>query len=128
MNKSFLKSPNFWFGVVAVLAAIFGAGFPEQVGKEFVSIIIAALGSLNILYHYFRDLDKRPSFKDILKNPAFWGSLLAVVVNIFPILPGAEIKALVDAILTGNMTLIINAAIGLLIAAYKIWQNRPRKS
>lgn len=124
--SNFWKSPNFWFGLVAVVAALFGAGFPEQSAKDAVSAVIAFLGAGNILLHYFRDLDKRPGFKEILKNPAFWGSLVAVVVGIFPSLPATEINALIAAILNGNLTLILNAVIGLGIALYKIFKPAPK--
>ena len=128
MNKAFWKSANFWFGVVAVLTAIFGMSFPEQAGKDLVNAIIAGLAAINILYHYFRDLKTRPSFKDILKNPAFWASLVAVLITVFPMLPGAEIRALVDAILSGNVSLIINAVIGLGIALYKYFTGRKQST
>ena len=128
MNKAFWKSANFWFGVVAVLTAIFGMSFPEQAGKDLVNAIIAGLAAINILYHYFRDLDTRPSFRDILKNPAFWASLVAVLISVFPMLPGAEIRALVDAILSGNVSLIINAVIGLGIALYKYFNGRKQST
>jgi len=120
-NKDFLKSRLFLFGIVSIVAAIIGSSFPEQIAKDAVAAIIAAVGAVALLFKSLKSVTA-PKFKDIIKSPAVWASVLAVVVGLLPVLAPLvpDLDNLVKAILAGNMSLITQAAIGLFIAVYRI--------
>jgi predicted permease len=119
-SKAFFSSQNIMFVIIAILMVIFGVTFSDQAAKDIVAGVVAILAAGNILIHYFRDLQTRPSFKDILKNPMFWGSVLAFLVGFLPWLPIKEIQSLIDAILSGNTTLILQAGIALVLVVLKL--------
>jgi len=120
-NKDFLKSRLFLFGIVSIVAAVIGSSFPEQIAKDAVAAIIAAVGAVALLFKSLKSVTA-PKFKDIIKSPAVWASILAVLVGLLPVLAPLvpDLDNLVKAILSGNMSLIIQAAIGLFIAVYRI--------
>ena len=120
-NRDFLKSRLFLFGIVSIVAAVIGSSFPEQIAKDAVAAIIAAVGAVALLLKSLKSVTA-PKFKDIIKSPAVWASVLAVLVGLLPVLAPIvpDLDNLVKAILSGNMSLIIQAAIGLFIAVYRI--------
>ena len=124
LQKNFWQSANFWFGLIGVVAAAFGAlAFPEDAAKTAVSAIIALFGAGNILYHYFRSIDGKvliDQLKASIKSYAFWASIITFLAGVLPVLPVAELQNLVKAILSGDTSLMIQAGFALLLVVIKL--------
>ena len=124
-QKKFWQSTNFWFGLIAIAAAMFGMGFPENELKTVVAGIIGIIGAGNIALHYFRSLEGAKLIEQLkasLKAPGFYASIIAFLVGFLPWLPVPELNKLVEAILTGDTALILQAVVALAIVLIKILQ------
>lgn len=122
-TKKFWQSANFWFGLIAIAAAAFGLGFPEDAMKQIVAAVIALFSAGNIVYHYFRSVkwgEQIDQIKGSLKSYAFWASIIAFVAGIVPVIPVHELQELVKAILSGDTSLMIQAGFALLLVIIKL--------
>lgn len=126
-----LKSSNVWLAVITLFGAamqlFFQNAFPTEEAKTILSSVLAAVPAGNIMYHYFRDLEKRQSLKEFFKTPNFVLSLLATLVGIFPALAQflPEAEALVRAIYSGSLQQILFAAFTFVMLIYNGVFKRP---
>ena len=124
-TKKFWQSANFWFGLIAIAAALFGLGFPETAFRNIATSVIAIFGAGNIIWHWVRDLQPGELIERIkgsIKAPGFYASVIAFLVGFLPWLPVPELNKLVEAILAGDTALILQAVVALAIVLFKIFQ------
>ncbi|MBK8706510.1 MAG: hypothetical protein IPN33_25055 [Saprospiraceae bacterium] len=122
-KKSFWQSANFWFGLIAIAAALFGIRFPEDSLKQVAAGLIAIFSAGNIAFHYFKSLqgsELLDQLKRSLKSPQFYASILAFLVGFLPWLPIPQIQGLIDAILSGDTSLMLQAGFALLMVIIKL--------
>ena len=123
LQKTFFDSANAWFGLIAALGALVGFGAVEnEAAKEGLAAGIALAGSGNILFHWFRDNSKQliEKVKTSLRRPEFYLSLIVAAAGFVRWLPVAELRALVEAIFSGDTSLMIQAAFALLLVVIKL--------
>lgn len=120
-------STNFWLSVISLFTITFGAlGInidPTELNnivsavesKQLTAILVAVVGGAMMLYNAFKSQKISGSIKDVINQRNWWTALILVIAGIFDTLkigqfPIDQAESLVDAIQTGELTLIIAGA------------------
>ncbi len=120
-------STNFWFSIISLFTITFGVlGIeidPTELNaivtaiesKQLTAILVAVVGGAMMLYNVFKSQKITGSIKDVINKRNWWTALILVIAGIFDVLkigqfPVDQAEALIDAIQTGELTLIIAGA------------------
>lgn len=142
-TRSF-TSTNFWFSIVSLFTIVLGVlgvninpseleGLIVAVeSKQLTSILVALVGAGMMLYNAFKSQKITGTLQDVLNYRNFWTALFVVIGGIlarfnytFPI---DQAESIVDAIGSGDLTLIVVAAWTFLQTMYKMFfQKQPEE-
>ena len=143
-TRSF-TSTNFWFSVVSLLTIVLGVlgvninpaeleGLIVAVeSKQLTSILVALVGAGMMLYNAFKSQKITGTLKDVLNYRNFWTALFVVIGGVlarfnydFPV---DQAESIVDAIGSGDITLIVVAAWTFIQTIYKMFsQKQPEQA
>ena len=135
-------STNFWFSVISLFTitlSVLGINVdPAELNaivnavesKQLTAILVAVVGGAMMLYNVFKSQKITGSIKDVINQRNWWTALILVIAGVFDTLkvgqfPIDQAEALVDAIQTGNISLIIAGGWTLIQTLWFMFRPKP---
>lgn len=125
------ESTNFFASALLFIAGLWGlnSGEFDTAVKGFVMQIYTLIGTGGILRTFIVNAKFNPG--QWLGNKNTYQYLVAILVSIIPNLPadaGDKLYDFVQAVKTGNIGIIISAAVTLAVFIWNVWKSQPGKA